>query len=186
MLPINKLMGKKRALLIAVRHVRGLPNFHTTGLADLSWTHRDAINLRGRLIASHGYEAKDVILMLDNQRHPEDLWPTRKNILREMRHLVSDAPEDSQFFLYYSGHGLQEECQDGEEADGKDEEIVAADGKPILDDLIHIRLITPLERVKGSKLFALFDCCHSETLLAAKRWTEHLLEGVDNRPWSSA
>ncbi|KAF9225849.1 hypothetical protein BS17DRAFT_777774 [Gyrodon lividus] len=150
---LDEPMGKKRALLVAVRHVRGLPNFHTTGFADLSWAHLDAINLRDRLIASHGYEAKDVILMLDDQRHPEDLWPTRKNILREIYRLVSDAPEDSQFFLYYSGHGLQKECQDGEEADGKDEEIVAADGRPILDDLLQFHLISPLKRVKGSKLF---------------------------------
>jgi len=158
-------MGKKRALLIAVRHVRGIPEQHTTGLVNLPWAHRDAKNLKDRLIASHGYEAEDVILMLDNKDHEKYLWPTYKNILEQMDRLVRDALEDSQFFFYYSGHALQEHCPDAEEADGQDEEIVAADGKPILDDLLHIRLIGPLETVKGSKLFALFDCCHSETLL---------------------
>ncbi|KAF9231307.1 caspase domain-containing protein [Melanogaster broomeanus] len=155
MFPTDKPMGKKRALLIAVRETE---------------------LLESTLIASHGYKEEDVILMLDNLNHPKHLWSTYENILTQINHLVSDVPEHCQFFLYYSGHALQEkrpedastelpERPNNQEADKKDEEIVACDGKPILDDLLHDRLITPLERVKGSKLFALFDCCHSETLL---------------------
>ncbi|KAF8842898.1 hypothetical protein BDN67DRAFT_1009362 [Paxillus ammoniavirescens] len=161
----DKPMGKKRALLIAVRHVRSNDKQGITNLVDLPWAHRDAKDLKDRLIVSHGYEAEDVILMLDDQAHPRHLWPTHKNILEQMGRLVRDALEDSQFFFYYSGHALQEQCPNDEEADKRDEEIVTADGKPILDDLLHIRLVRPLETVKGSKLFALFDCCHSETLL---------------------
>ncbi|KAF9225815.1 hypothetical protein BS17DRAFT_565442 [Gyrodon lividus] len=122
-------VGKKRALLIAVRHVRGLHEFHTTGLPDLPFAHRDARNLKDRLIDTYGYEAEDVILMLDNQRYPEALWPTCKNILREIL-LVSDVQENSQFFFYYNGHTLEEERSDNEETNGKDKLIVAADGKP--------------------------------------------------------
>jgi hypothetical protein len=48
----DKPMGKKRALLIAVRHVRGIPEQHTTGLVNLPWAHRDAKNLKDRLIGT--------------------------------------------------------------------------------------------------------------------------------------
>ncbi|KIK96631.1 hypothetical protein PAXRUDRAFT_138048 [Paxillus rubicundulus Ve08.2h10] len=158
-------MGKKRALLIAVQHVRSNPSQGIAALAKLPWAHRDARNLKDHLIASHSYKEEDVILMLDDKGHERHLWPTHKNILKQIDRLVSDALEDSRFFFYYSGHALQEKYQNKEEADGRDEEIVSADGKRILDDLLHVHLIKPLEKVKGSKLFALFDCCHSETLL---------------------
>ncbi|KAF9231305.1 kinase-like domain-containing protein [Melanogaster broomeanus] len=44
-------MGRKRALLIAVREVRGKADFHTDGLDELPWAHRDAKNLKERLIS---------------------------------------------------------------------------------------------------------------------------------------
>ncbi|KIJ61562.1 hypothetical protein HYDPIDRAFT_42533 [Hydnomerulius pinastri MD-312] len=155
-------MGNKRALLIAVQRVK-----EDTGLrlTKLPYTHRDATNLADRLKTAYDYKEDDIIVMMDDKQHPSHLWPTHNNILRQINRLVSDASDQSQFFFYYSGHGLQQECPNGTEADGKDEEIVAANGKPILDDILHKHLITPLERVKDSKLFALFDCCHSETML---------------------
>ncbi|KAF8549032.1 hypothetical protein OG21DRAFT_642573 [Imleria badia] len=109
----------------------------------------------------------DITLMMDDKDHPEHLWPTRSKILHQIDQLTSDAPEDCHFFFYFSGHALEEEGLDraSMRADGRDGEIVGADGKPILDYILHDRLVTPLQNVKGSTLFALFDCCHSESLL---------------------
>ncbi|KAN0084229.1 caspase [Tylopilus felleus] len=122
---------------------------------------------RDLLIASRGYKIDDIKLMKDERDYPTHLLPTRDNVLRQIDQLTSDAPEDCHFVFYFSGHGLEEEGLDhaSTKADGKDGEIVCADGKPILDHILHDRLVKPLQSLKGSKLFALFDCCHSETLL---------------------
>jgi uncharacterized caspase-like protein len=53
--------------------------------------------------------------------------PTRANIMRELEWLVWDAvPGDSLFFMF-SGHGGQEEDQNGDEDDGFDETILPSD-----------------------------------------------------------
>ncbi|KAF8137475.1 peptidase C14, caspase domain-containing protein [Boletus edulis] len=162
---------KKKALLIAIQHVTRKAEFKFGNLPDLRLSHRDAKALRELLIDSHGYHPDDIILMMDDKNLDKHLWPTRDRVLHQIDVLTSNAPEDCHFFFYFSGHGLEE---DGGErasmrADGQDGEIVCADAKPILDYILHDRLVTPLQSVKGSKLFALFDCCHSETLLDLQR-----------------
>ncbi|KAF8137473.1 peptidase C14, caspase domain-containing protein [Boletus edulis] len=162
---------KKKALLIAVQHVTRKAELKFGKLPDLRLSHLDAKALRECLIDSHGYHPDDIILMMDDKNLEKHLWPTHGRVLHQIDVLTSNAPEDCHFFFYFSGHGLEE---DGGErasmrADGRDDEIVCADAKPILDHILHDRLVTPLQSVKGSKLFALFDCCHSETLLDLQR-----------------
>ncbi|KAI9567420.1 hypothetical protein HD554DRAFT_2107086 [Boletus coccyginus] len=104
--------------------------------------------------------------MMDDKNHPKHLWPTHDRILHQIGRLTSDAPED------FSGHCLKEDCPQDRasmRADGKDDEIVCADAKPIPGHILHDRLVEPLRNVKGSKLFTLFDCCYSECLLDLKR-----------------
>ncbi|KAI9567419.1 caspase domain-containing protein [Boletus coccyginus] len=168
---LSKPLRKRRALLIAIQHVHREAGSKFGNLPNLDLAHRDAEALRDFLIASHGYHADDIILMMDDKNHPKHLWPTHDRILHQIDRLTSDAPEDCHFFFYFSGHCLKEDCPDraGMRADGKDDEIVCADAKPILDHVLHDRLVEPLRNVKGSKLFTLFDCCHSEGLLDLQR-----------------
>jgi len=167
----NPFIPVKKALLIATQHVRGEPGSRFSGLPDLVFAHRDAKMLQDKLITSHGYHPDNVVLMMDNKRHHKHLWPTYKNIMAQLERLTSNAPENCHILFYFSGHGLEEECVERARmrADGRDSEIICADGKPILDRELHKYLVEPLKNVKGSKLFALFDCCHSESLLDLQR-----------------
>ncbi|KAG9309189.1 hypothetical protein JVU11DRAFT_10903 [Chiua virens] len=183
-----KLLGNKRALLVAVRRVRCRPRSGTSfsDLPDLDSSHRDAKAFRDYLITFRGYEAEDVIVMADSKVLPKHLWPTRKNILYQIKQLTSEVPEDCRICFYFVGRGLEEEDigRAGTRADGRNSKIVSADGKPILDNVLHDRLITPLEGVKGSELFALFDCCHSETFPNLRRGDESTskAQGCDPQP----
>ncbi|KAG8216849.1 hypothetical protein J3R82DRAFT_7111 [Butyriboletus roseoflavus] len=94
----SKPQGKKRALLIAIRHVHRKAGSSFDNLANLEFAHRDAEELRDRLIgmchsvtsdrsissvlAFHGYQANDIILMMDDKSYPEHLWPTHERIVR--------------------------------------------------------------------------------------------------------
>lgn len=151
---------KKKALLIAIHEVQGRED-----LEALPYAHRDARALRDRLIEQYGYHEEDVVLMLDLPDHPKKLWPTKTNIVRAIRHFVRDPIEGGHYFFYFSGHGAQRLCTEGTEFDGEDEEIVTANGECIQDNFLHEKLILPLERIDNGRLFALFDCCHSETML---------------------
>jgi len=92
--------------------------------------------------------------------------PTHRNILREMDWLVSNISSGDCLFLHYSGHGSYVRDQDGDEEDGCDETLVPLDYKKrglITDDYIRRRLLSGLP--KGVRLFCIFDCCHSGTML---------------------
>ncbi|KAG8216850.1 hypothetical protein J3R82DRAFT_7112 [Butyriboletus roseoflavus] len=200
-----KPLGKKRALLIAIRHVHRKPESSFSNLANLEFAHRDAEEL-----PSHGYQADDVILMMDDKNYPEHLWPIREGILAQIDRLTSDPSEDCHFFFYcesctltweqqivtettVSGHGLEAEIDNQDRtsmrANGQDDgqwnysraharaqvssEIVSADGKPILDYVSHSMsveyFISYLRSVRRCCFQALFNCCHSETLLDLQR-----------------
>ncbi|RKP22239.1 peptidase C14, caspase domain-containing protein [Syncephalis pseudoplumigaleata] len=61
---------------------------------------------------------------------------------------------------------LLRSCLDGDEKDGQDETIVPLDYEKagmIVDDDLHELLVRPLK--PGVRLTAVFDCCHSGTVL---------------------
>jgi len=149
--------GKKKALLIAVQSVLG-------GLfLPLPHAHEDAQLLKSLLIEKFDYPEANIVLMMDDKQLPKHLWPTRKNILKQITNMVSGASANDQFFFYYSGHGNQTTCEHHTETDGKDEVIYTYMGDHIIDNTLKKRLVKPLPR--GSKLFALWDSCHSDTIL---------------------
>ncbi|KAG1826614.1 caspase domain-containing protein [Suillus variegatus] len=141
-------VGNKKALLIAVRSVN-----KKSFLKPLQHAHEDAESLKCLLIDKFDYPEANVVLMKHDAEHPEHLWPSRSNILKQITKMVANATPNDQFFFYYSGHGNQVTCKHHTETDGKDE----------VDNKLRKVLVDPLPR--GSKLFALFDSCHSETIL---------------------
>lgn len=150
-------VGKKKALLIAVRSVAD------KDLRPLRHAHEDAESLKCLLIDNFNYPEANVVLMKDDGELPNHLWPSRDNMLKQITKMVTDASANDCFFFYYSGHGSQVTCKHHTETDGMDEVIYAYTGRHIIDNKLRKALVEPLPR--GCKLFALWDSCHSETIL---------------------
>lgn len=80
--------------------------------------------------------------------------------------LVQGAKRDDSLFFHYSGHGGQAEDASGREHDGLDEVIFPMDFEKegdIIDDELYDSLVKPLPA--GCRLTAIFDSCHSGTVL---------------------
>lgn len=106
-----------------------------------------------------------MVILTDDQADPVR-HPTKANIIRAMGWLVHGARPNDSLFLHYSGHGGQTEDLDGDEDDGVDEVIYPVDFQTaghIVDDDIHDMVVKPL--VQGVRLTAIFDSCHSGTVM---------------------
>ncbi len=127
----------------------------------------DALNVKSFLIKEYGLEVENIHLM--TEAGPNELCPTRANIMEQIDWLVKDATEASRLFMHYAGHGTQIADKNNDENDRRDECICPLDYASaglIDDDDLRCKLVDPLP--KGAKLFGLFDCCHSGTILDLK------------------
>ncbi|PWC40968.1 caspase family protein [Azospirillum sp. TSO35-2] len=99
-----------------------------------------------------------------------DQAATRDAILSSFRSWLIDStkPGDEVFF-YFSGHGHQQPDTNGDEEDGLDETLVAADAEPdgkggvrnmIIDDEMEVLL----DALKDRKVTVVIDSCHSGTI----------------------
>jgi len=112
-----------------------------------------------------GYKREDMVILTDDQQNPIS-QPTKANIVKAMHWLVKDAQPGDSLFFHYSGHGGQTEDKDGDEGDGYDETIYPVDFKyngHIVDDEMHRIMVKTLP--KGCRLTAIFDSCHSGSVL---------------------
>ncbi|KAJ8086888.1 hypothetical protein PM082_005713 [Marasmius tenuissimus] len=153
----SRCTGRKRALCIGI-------NYYGSD-RPLKGCINDAIHIRDYLIKHRGFRREDIMTLRDDSPNPRKR-PTRKNMLAAMRWLVEGAQKDDSLFFHYSGHGGQTEDLDGDEIDGFDEVIFPSDYKQkghILDDDLHTIMVKPLP--PGCRLTALFDSCHSGTVL---------------------
>ncbi|KAF8060732.1 casa protein [Lyophyllum atratum] len=153
----SKCTGRKKALCIGINY-KGQQN-------ELRGCINDAQHVRDFLISKWGYRSGDIVLLSDDARNPRER-PTRQNILDAMRWLVRNAKTNDSLFFHYSGHGGQTKDLNGDEVDGWDEAIYPMDFKKhghILDDEMHDIMVKPLPA--GCRLTALFDACHSGTVL---------------------
>ncbi|KAI9340176.1 caspase domain-containing protein [Zopfochytrium polystomum] len=109
---------------------------------------------------------QEILILTDQDGQQQDRLPTRNNIISAMRWLVAGARPGDHFFFHYSGHGGQEEDDNGDEDDGMDETLLPLDFEEngqIRDDVLHEIMCAPLPQ--GSFLTAIFDCCHSGTMM---------------------
>lgn len=153
----SRCTGKKRALCIGINY--------TGQDHELKGCINDTRNVRKALIRQFNYPRDSIIVLSDDASHPNNL-PTRKNILSAMRWLVKGAEPHDSLFFHYSGHGGQTPDKDGDEIDGFDEVIYPLDYKKsghISDDEMHSIMVKNLPT--GCRLTALFDSCHSGTVL---------------------
>ncbi|KAK0457424.1 caspase domain-containing protein [Desarmillaria tabescens] len=161
----------RKALLIGVSYT--LEEFASGKEDQMEGTHTDVDKFRDLLIGTMYFDKGDIVVMTDALKTPRDLWPTKVNIEREIHRFVQGASPGDIHFIFYGGHGHQKPNFDSTEADKKDEHIVPCDAvgpkgfiedKMIIDDVLKEILVMPLAAA-GSKLTAVFDCCHSGTVL---------------------
>ncbi|THV08318.1 hypothetical protein K435DRAFT_7433 [Dendrothele bispora CBS 962.96] len=153
----SKCTGRKKALCIGINYI-GQPN-------ELRGCINDAEHVREFLIKQYHFRSQDIVVLADNRTNPRQ-QPTRKNMIDAMYWLVKDAQPNDSLFFQYSGHGGQTQDLDGDEIDGMDEVIYPVDFRKrghIVDDEMHRIMVKNLP--PGCRLTALFDSCHSGTVL---------------------
>ncbi|KAF5393019.1 hypothetical protein D9757_001335 [Collybiopsis confluens] len=153
----SRCTGRKKALCIGINYL-GEPH-------ELHGCINDAKAMRKFLIRHHGYRSEDIVLLTDDNPNPRSR-PTRRNMMDAMYWLVQSARANDSLFFHYSGHGGQTKDEDGDEIDGMDEVIFPSDfqknGQLLDDDMFKI-MVKPLPA--GCRLTALYDSCHSGTVL---------------------
>ncbi|KAF9449428.1 hypothetical protein P691DRAFT_568176 [Macrolepiota fuliginosa MF-IS2] len=166
---------RKKALLIGIKYT-------TLDGKSLVGPHSDVSEMKKLLVGRYAYEEENVTLLIDVEG--SQFQPTRKTILVKMRELTLGAQPGDTLFFHYAGHSTQVENKDNSEEDGKDEYIVPLDGCDtptgcIKDNDLRKYLVDPLPQ--GCTLVAIFDCCHSGSLLDL----EHAKCNAVYTPWVS-
>ncbi|KAK0202197.1 peptidase C14, caspase domain-containing protein [Desarmillaria ectypa] len=161
----------RKALLIGVSYA--LEEFVSGKDDQIEGTYTDVDKFRDLLIGTMFFDKDDIVIMTDTLETSRCLWPTKSNIEREIHHFVQSASAGDIYFVFYGGHGHQKFNPNSTEADKKDEYIVPCDAvgpkgfmedKMIIDDVLKNILVMPLAAA-DAKLTAVFDCCHSGTVL---------------------
>ncbi|KZT18444.1 hypothetical protein NEOLEDRAFT_1184307 [Neolentinus lepideus HHB14362 ss-1] len=146
---------RKKALLVGIKYSQDWPG-------ELECAHKDVADFKEFLIRVYQWREQDITVMIDDGVEPT-LQPTKENLLRGIQHLVFDARDGDMLVIHFSGHGFQEESKSSLEEDGMDECIVTCDNAFLYDKELRRFLVDPLPI--GCTLMAVFDCCHSGTLL---------------------
>lgn len=123
------------------------------GGPDLPGAENDLELMKQTLVRNYGFS--------DDSQHMIVLSGIDANhsaILSAFERMAHEVRRGDQFVFFYSGHGMYVRDSNGDERDGFDEAIVAADMKPIIDD----QLGALLARIKGAKTVIL-DSCFSGT-----------------------
>ncbi|KAI9337879.1 peptidase C14, caspase domain-containing protein [Zopfochytrium polystomum] len=112
------------------------------------------------LTYTYPFPPENILVLTEDQPDPSK-HPTRDVILHGLAWLVEDAQDGD------PGTGSAVKDVSGDEIDGMDETIVPLDYEEngqILDDVGHFNIaVAPLPR--GSRLTAIFDCCHSGSIM---------------------
>ncbi|KAJ7279716.1 peptidase C14, caspase domain-containing protein [Mycena rebaudengoi] len=153
---------KKKALLIGISS----PSSSSPNSEDrvLRGPHKDVAQMKTLLVETYGYREQDIAVLVDDGilGNPQ---PERHQILASIRDLVKDAQKGDTFFFHYCGHAIQVPNRSNTEEDGLDECVIPLDGEDrrISDNELHASLVDTLPA--GATLIAVFDCCHSASLL---------------------
>jgi len=125
----------------------------------------DVINIKKLLMANGFPDIPEAMTVLTDEPNSK-MKPTRKTIIQAIGWLVKDLQPGDHLFLHYSGHGGLKEDPTGKEETGYDQTILPCDyatAGEIIDNDLYDMVVKPLK--KGVQLIALFDSCHSGTVL---------------------
>ena len=150
--PVVKRSPQKTALLVGINYI-GSP-YQLLGCIN------DVVNMQAFLVSKYKYN--NTTLITDNT----SVKPTRINILNAFTKLLMDAQAGDTLFFHFSGHGTQTADVNRDELEGYDEAIVSSDLRLIVDDELNTIIRTYLK--SGVTLYAMFDSCHSGTVLDLK------------------
>ncbi len=141
--------AESRALLIGINEYVAVP--------DLRGALNDIELVRGILIDRFGFAASDIEMIVDDDA-------TREGILLGLDRLAERTNPGDIVYLHYSGHGSQVADFDGDEADGRDETLIAQDGRtPGVPDITDDELGDKLAAIPAETLVVVLDSCHSGT-----------------------
>ncbi|EJD51108.1 peptidase C14 [Auricularia subglabra TFB-10046 SS5] len=155
-----------KALLVGIQYKGRAFKGQPPNSAELCESHKDVKRVQNLIMTKYRYPASSITLLLDDGVHKS---PTRANMIDEMKKLVQDAKTGDRLFFHFSGHGSQVEDIDHDEDDGFDEAIWPVDfvehdeDTYIIDDELRRIMVDHLP--PGCYLTALFDSCHSGTIL---------------------
>ncbi|RPD69580.1 hypothetical protein L226DRAFT_575567 [Lentinus tigrinus ALCF2SS1-7] len=160
----------RKGLIIAISY----KNSVDPRIRELHFPHKDGNDWRSLMISKYNFAEDDITMMLDDEDTPPHLLPTKENILREIKALVEGAQPKDRFMLYFSGHSTQMPSTSYTEVDGLDEAMVTYsptghNHPTIIDDTLNELLVEPLP--VDAFLTAIFDSCHSGTLLDLEHYT---------------
>ena len=127
------------------------------------------------------YPEIDMKIMTDNLTLSNNCYPTRNNILFQLKQFVKRLlSKTGEVFgvFQFAGHGIFYTDYSNDEIDGKDECIIAADNLILGDDLLHDIIVTPLKDSSNITLLIVMDCCHSGTMLDLP-----YIYNTDNATW---
>ena len=152
--PTPVVKNKKYGLLVGINYIG--TQYELRGCIN------DIDNVKNKLVSSYGYNDANIVILTDNTT----LKPTKSVILDQFKNVFVNSVAGDQIFFAFSGHGSNVLDRNGDEKDGYDEMIVTKDLQGILDDDLNALIKQYLK--KDVTLFALFDSCHSGTILDLK------------------
>jgi hypothetical protein len=146
-----KNIKNKKALLIGINYIN--TSYQLNGCIN-------DVNLVRNYIQNRNFS--EVTTLTDNT----ELKPTRYNIISSLEKFLSSASDTDFLYFHYSGHGSNIKDDNSDEKDGQDETIVSYDLFNIKDDELYNIIKNKL--TSKATLFAIFDSCHSGTVLDLK------------------
>lgn len=149
----------RRAVIIGINKYSINPSTDRT--SDLEGAVNDAIAMAETLRTYHGFQAKDIHLILDQDA-------TRARILKELKEHLSDRAQPGDISLFYfAGHGSYQDSPTSLELDHRDETIVPADTNRGAPDILDKELARLFNRVldRKAQLVGIFDSCHSGSIM---------------------
>lgn len=153
---IKRKLKTKKALLVGI-------NYKGTS-SELQGCINDIDVIREHLL-KRGYKQSNIRVLTER---PEDILPTKRNILNHLDWLVNNRNYGCDLFFHYSGHGSHIADRNNDENDGRDECLVPLDYNKngmITDD----RLKEFLKEINQyTKFFGVIDACHSSTMMDLK------------------
>lgn len=149
-------VNNHKALLIGINYI------HTN--SELRGCINDIDNIEKYIKGNYNIQQSSIRRL--SEKSGDFALPIRKNILEGIQWLIDGAKSGDTLFMHYSGHGSYIPDKDGDETDGRDECLVPLDYSMtgmITDDELRVMLVSCIPL--GVKLFCIFDCCHSGTIL---------------------